>query len=112
MPLNIKSMKSDATFDIKVNTNFYLMIKETTLYVFQSEKDSKIITESLKNIKEKQYNELSPYEKAVYTLSLLISEMERVATITELIDDNTVIILSSLIVHNEQRAFNVLLFPR
>ena len=91
MPLNIKSMKSDATFDIKVNTNFYLMIKETTLYVFQSEKDSKIITESLKNIKEKQYNELSPYEKAVYTLSLLISEMERVATITELIDDNSIL---------------------
>jgi hypothetical protein len=91
MPLNIKSMKSDATFDIKVNTNFYLMIKETTLYVFQSEKDSKIITESLKNIKEKQYNELSPYEKAVYTLSVLISEMERIATITELIDDNSIL---------------------
>ena len=91
MPVNVKSMKSDATFDIKVNTNFYLMIKETTLYVFQTEKDSKIITESLKNIKEKQYNELSPYEKAVYTLSILISEMERVATITELTDDNSIL---------------------
>ena len=91
MPVNVKSMKSDATFNIKVNTNFYLMIKETTLYVFQSEKDSKIITESLKNIKEKQYNELSPYEKAVYTLSILISEMERVATISELTDDNSIL---------------------
>jgi len=91
MPVNVKSMKSDATFDIKVNTNFYLMIKETTLYVFQTEKDSKIITESLTNIKEKQYNELSPYEKAVYTLSILISEMERVATITELTDDNLIL---------------------
>jgi len=91
MPVNVKSMKSDATFDIKVNTNFYLMIKETTLYVFQTEKDSKIITESLKNIKEKQYNELSPYERAVYTLSILISEMERIATITELTDDNSIL---------------------
>jgi hypothetical protein len=91
MPVNVKSMKSDATFDIKVNTNFYLMIKETTLYVFQTEKDSKIIAESLKNIKEKQYNELSPYEKAVYTLSILISEMERIATITELTDDNPIL---------------------
>ena len=91
MPVNVKSMKSDATFDIKVNTNFYLMIKETTLYVFQTEKDSKILTESLTNIKEKQYNELSPYEKAVYTLSILISEMERVATITELTDDNSIL---------------------
>jgi hypothetical protein len=91
MPVNVKSMKSDATFNIKVNTNFYLMIKETTLYVFQTEKDSKIITDSLKNIKEKQYNELSPYEKAVYTLSILISEMERVATISELTDDNSIL---------------------
>ena len=91
MPVNVKSMKSDATINIKVNTNFYLMIKETTLYVFQTEKDSKIITDSLKNIKEKQYNELSPYEKAVYTLSILISEMERVATISELTDDNSIL---------------------
>ena len=91
MPVNVKSMKSDAIFNIKVNTNFYLMIKETTLYVFQTEKDSKIITDSLKNIKEKQYNELSPYEKAVYTLSILISEMERVATISELTDDNSIL---------------------
>jgi hypothetical protein len=79
MAINIKELKDDAIFDIKVNKGFYLMAKEVAAYLFLSEKDSEKLEESLKNMTTKEYKELNPYERSFYTITLLIAEIERVA---------------------------------
>ena len=50
MGLNVKELKNDVLIDIKVNKNFYLMVKSLSYYLFQTVKDDKEREESLKKI--------------------------------------------------------------
>ncbi len=37
--IKVREIKNDAVIDIKLNKNFYLMLKATMLYIFKQEKD-------------------------------------------------------------------------
>jgi hypothetical protein len=91
MAITVKEMKDDAVFDIKVNKGFYLMAKELAAYLFLSEKDSTKLEESLKNMTTKPFSELNHYERAFYTTTLLIAEIERVAKEKSLYDEKEVL---------------------
>lgn len=79
MAVKIKEMKDDAVFTINVNKNFYLMVKELAFYLFTSQSDSAKLEEALKNMTTKQYAELDMFERAFFTTTLLITEIESVA---------------------------------
>lgn len=80
MAIKIKELKDDALIDVKINKNFYIMVKNALYHLFTMEQDPKVKEESLKRIKEISYDEMNNYEKTFYTLTLLIAEIERVAT--------------------------------
>jgi hypothetical protein len=81
MSVKLKELKDDALIDVKVNKSYYFMVK---LELFNAVE--RIISENpeeakdLENIITKKYDELSVLQRTIYTLSLLVAEIERVAT--------------------------------
>jgi hypothetical protein len=81
MSVKLKELKDDALIDVQVNKSYYFMVK---LELFNAVE--RIISENpeeakdLENIITKKYDELSVLQRTIYTLSLLVAEIERVAT--------------------------------
>ena len=77
----IKEMKDDVILDIKVNKSFYLMSKAAlmTLLMDIKEDASKDIEVFIKTVVSKEYKDMSDKEKAFYTLTLLVGEIEKQA---------------------------------
>jgi hypothetical protein len=80
MSVKLKELKDDALIDVQVNKSYYFMVK---LELFNAVE--RIISENpeeakdLENIITKKYDELSVLQRTIYTLSLLVAEIERVA---------------------------------
>jgi hypothetical protein len=91
MAVKVKTMKEDATFSINVNKNFYLMVKDVAFYLFQTQTDPEIQAACIKNITAKPYNEQTHYERSLYTLTLLLGEMESVCKTSNLIDEKEIL---------------------
>jgi len=82
--LKIKELKDDVTLDIKVNKNFYMMSKAAIFVVFKSIYDNSGDSEKfLKNIISKDYKDMNDGERTFYTLSLLVGEIEKQATLKD-----------------------------
>jgi hypothetical protein len=77
MPVKVKEIKDDAVIDIKVNKNFYLMSKDSLYTIFKHLIDNKSPEESVQHILTKEYKDLGNFERAFYTITLLISEIEK-----------------------------------
>jgi hypothetical protein len=77
MPVNVKEIKDDALMDIKVNKNFYLMVKDSLYTVFKIVSSNPEGPDKLENIIVKPFQELTDLERAFYTLTLLVSEIEK-----------------------------------
>jgi hypothetical protein len=77
MPVNVKEIKDDALMDIKVNKNFYLMVKDSLYTVFKTVSSNPEGVDKLENIIVKPFQELTDLERAFYTLTLLVSEIEK-----------------------------------
>jgi hypothetical protein len=75
----IKEIKDDAIIKIEVNKAFYLMIKALSLYLFTSitneDKDG-----YLKDLVSKEYKNLDELQKNIYTVILLLAEIEKQGT--------------------------------
>lgn len=91
MAIKVKELKDDALMDVKINKNFYIMVKNALYHLFIMEQDPKIKEESLKRIKEISYDEMNNYEKTFYTLTLLIAEIERVAAAENLYEEKEIL---------------------
>ncbi len=81
MGLKVKEIQDDAIIEIKVNKNFYLMIKGALFYVFKQEPDNQKKEEMVKKVLDSNMKEFTEIELAFKTLSLLVAEIERVATV-------------------------------
>jgi len=79
MAVKVKEIKDGALIDIKVNKNFYLMSKDSLYTIFRHLLKNESETENLQNILTKQFNDLTEFERAFYTLTLLVSEIEKQA---------------------------------
>jgi len=77
----VKQIKDDAIIDIKVNKNYYLMVKASLLTMLTelNSENPKNASEFMKNLLSKKYEELDPKEKIFFTLTLLIGEIEKQA---------------------------------
>lgn len=88
MSVKLKELKDDALINVQVNKSYYFMVK---LELF-SAVDNIVNTapdeaKDLDKILEKKYEELTPKQKTVFTLSLLVAEIERVALKENLFDE-------------------------
>jgi hypothetical protein len=91
MAIKVKELKDDAIVNVAVNKNFYMMVKNSLYYLFMLEKDPKVKEESLKKIKEASYEQLNDYERTFYCLSLLVAEIERVASTEKLYEEKEIL---------------------
>ncbi len=85
--VKVKEIKDDAVIEISVNKSYYLMVKAALYDLFSYLQEKGTSEENLKNIVNKQYAELSQQERTFYTMTLLIGEIERQATLKNLFDE-------------------------
>jgi hypothetical protein len=82
----VKELKDDAIMTVEVNKNFYLMVKAVLFQVFKEvQKEGK--TNDFTDITKKPYEELTESQRSFYTLTLLLAEIERQATLNNLFDE-------------------------
>jgi hypothetical protein len=77
MPVKVKEVKEDALMDIKVNKNFYLMVKDSLYTIFKTISSNSEGPDRLESIITKPFQDLTELERAFYTLTLLVSEIEK-----------------------------------
>jgi DNA-directed RNA polymerase specialized sigma24 family protein len=80
MSTKLKELKDDALINVQVNKSYYFMVK---LELFNAVEDivntAPEEAKDLDKILEKKYEDLTPKQRTVFTLSLLVAEIERVA---------------------------------
>jgi hypothetical protein len=80
MAVKVKELKDDILIDVQVNKGYYLMLKSTLFFIFQNmAPDDVKREESLIKIKSGKYEEMNEFEKAFYTISLMLAEIEQKA---------------------------------
>jgi len=88
--VKVKALKDDAILDIKVNKNYYLMVKALSFYLFNQIKvDNK--EEYIKEIVTGQYDKLDDLQKSFYTIALLLAEIEKTATTNNLYEEKEIL---------------------
>jgi hypothetical protein len=87
MAIKVKELKDDTLLDVKVNKSYYLMLKSTLFYIFQQEKEASKREESLKVIKEGNFEKMNEYERSFYTITLILAEIEKQATNNSLFEE-------------------------
>jgi hypothetical protein len=77
----VKELKDDALVKIKVNKAFYYMLKNTLYHQFVNIKGEKLEDKEayIKDIMSKPYSDLSEEQRAFFTVTLIILEVERAA---------------------------------
>ena len=78
MAITLKEIKDDAIINIKVNKNFYLMVKAASFYLYQL-MDKEKIEDYLKDIATKEYKDLDELQRSFYVNALLLAEIEKQA---------------------------------
>jgi hypothetical protein len=78
--VKVKELKDDATLEITVNKNYYLMAKAASFTIIQSLNIGEKGDEYFKETITKNYQDLDPMQRAFYTIVLLLSEIEKTAT--------------------------------
>jgi hypothetical protein len=75
----VKEIKDDAIINIQVNKSYYLMVKALSLQLFTN-----ISVENkdgyLKELLSKEYQDLNDEQRSLYTIILLLAEIETQAT--------------------------------
>jgi len=85
-------MKEDALIDVKVNKSFYLMTKELSFYLFSQMPEKEEEKEKiLKKIMEEEYKDFNELERAFYTVTLLLAEIEQQATNNNLYEEKEIL---------------------
>lgn len=90
MAIKVKELKDDAIIEVKVNKNYYLMVKSVLLHlagnITAEDKDAYI-----KEAISKEYKDLDDLQRSFYTISLLLAEVEKVAKDKELFVEKEVL---------------------
>jgi hypothetical protein len=85
----IKEIKDDAIIDIQVNKSYYLMVKALSFQLFMKinveDKD-----QYLKELLTKEYKELDDNQRSLYTVILLLAEIESQATKQNLYEEKEI----------------------
>lgn len=79
MAIKVKELKDDLLIDVKVNKSYYFMLKTSLHFLFNLIKDDQKRAVAMQNVMKGKYEEMDPYERTFYTLTLILAEIERVA---------------------------------
>lgn len=91
MAVKVKQLKEDAVIDVKVNKSYYFMVKEALHFLFNSIPDEKQRAQAFMKLPEMEYAKMQPVQRAFFTLSLMIAEIERVAQEEKLFEESEVL---------------------
>lgn len=91
MAVKIKELKDDALVSIKINKNYYYMLKGTLFYLFKNIPEDSNKEDILQKIMKSEYNEMTEFEQCFYTIMIALTEIERVATEENLYDEKEVL---------------------
>jgi len=78
MSVKLKELKKDAVVDVKVDKNFYFLIKKTLFDLIKdmNTDDQKKLTEK---IKAQNFDDLTSIQEASYLFSVIIASVEQTA---------------------------------
>jgi hypothetical protein len=91
MALKVKQLKDDVVIDVKVNKDYYFMVKETLHFLFNLIPDEKQRAEAFMKLPEIEFQNMQPIQRAFFTISLLIAEIERVAVEENMFEETEVL---------------------
>lgn len=90
MAVKLKELKDDAIINVKVNKSYYLMVKSLSFYIF-NQFPKETIEEDIKAVMHKKYEELTELQRHFYTLTLLLTEIEREAVNNKLFQEKEIL---------------------
>jgi len=91
MAIKLKELKEDALIDVKVNKSFYIMLKHSLHYLFNLVPAEQQTAEHFLSLPEKKYEEMTPHQRAFYTVTLMVAEIERVAKEQKLYEEQEIL---------------------
>jgi hypothetical protein len=91
MAIKVKELKDDALLDVKVNKNYYMMLKNVLAYMFNGQPDGPEKEESFKKIMEGKYPDMNEFERSFYTITLMVAEIEKMATETNQYEEKEIL---------------------
>lgn len=91
MAVKVKELKEDIVVDIKVNRSYYFMLKEALHYLFTILPTPEERTKDLMKLPEMKYEDMNAHQRAFYTITLMIAEIERVAKEQNLYNEKEVL---------------------
>lgn len=93
MAVKVKELKDDALLSVQVNKAYYFMLKNTLFCLFnQIQAQGKEEAEkSIETIKAADYAKMTQVEQAFYTVTLMISEIERISTEQNLFEEKEIL---------------------
>jgi len=93
MAIKVKELKDDAIVSVPVNKSYYFMMKNNLFYLFNQIQSTgaEASEKSIETIKAADYSKMSQVEQSFYAVTLMISEIERLALEQNLFDEKEVL---------------------
>lgn len=91
MAVKVKELKDDALVEVKVNKNYYLMMKSTLFYLFMQKTDEKEREESIKKVMSGKFEDMDDWERSFHTITLFLAEVEKQASANNLYDEKEIL---------------------
>tara|TARA_R100001460_G_C3440552_1_gene163417 strand:- start:107 stop:424 length:318 start_codon:yes stop_codon:yes gene_type:complete len=90
MPAKVKQIKEDAIVTIEVNKIFYKMVKDLSGFLISGMEIKS--ASDLQSIMKKDFDKMTDPEKGVYTLTLLLAEIEVQADKQDKIEETEILL--------------------
>lgn len=91
MAVKVKEFKDDASIDLKVNKSIYYLLKSSLFYLFKQRTELDKPDEFIKKIMAAKYEDMTEYEQAFFGLTLVLTEIERIATEQNLYEEKEIL---------------------
>ncbi len=93
MAIKVKELKDDALVSVQVNKAYYFMMKNILFYLFNQiqAQGAEETEKSMETFKAADYSKMSQVEQAFYTVTLMISEIERLSVEQNLFDEKEIL---------------------
>jgi hypothetical protein len=91
MAVKVKELKDDALVEVKVNKNYYLMMKSTLFYLFMQKTDEKEREESIKKVMSGKFEDMDDWERSFHTITLFLAEVEKQASANNLYNEKEIL---------------------
>jgi hypothetical protein len=93
MAVKVKELKDDALLSVQVNKAYYFMLKNTLFYLFNQiqAQGKEEADKSVETVQAADYSKMSQVEQSFYTVTLMISEIERISVEQNLFDEKEIL---------------------